>query len=206
MSAATTALAVPDGAKARRTYRALVRATRDELAESGGRFSGEAVAQRAGMAPATFYAYFPSKNEALAAALDEVLGELVASTLTALSVERLLDESLRAVLDEAVRVSLAMFVTSEVVLRVALAQLPESRTIRDVYRVHQRVGAEGIELFLRRAAAAGKVRVDDVSTTTTVLLVLFQGLNNPLLLHGTNREAASETIVTLLERLLAPAA
>lgn len=176
-------VAPPAAGKPARTHRALVEATRAELEATGGRFSGEAVAARAGMAPATFYAYFPSKDEALAAALDDVLGRLVDVTLAELQVDALLDGGVEAVARRAVTVSLEVFVTSAVVFRVALARLPESRTIRDVYRHHQAEARAAMERFLRLGAVAGKLTTDDPAVVTTALLVLFQGLNNPLLLQ-----------------------
>lgn len=199
-------LVVPPPGKAQRTYRTLVAATRVEIADNAGRFSGESVAQRAGMAPATFYTYFPSKDEALAAALDEVLAELVGSTIGVLTVEQLLDEGLRAVLHRAVTASVAVFTESALVLRLALARLPESRSIRDVYRHHQRHATTELERFIGLGRVAGKIREsDEIPTLTTVVLVLFQGINNPLLL-GSNptTKRAIERLVDVLEQTLGP--
>ena len=58
----------PSGRKAGQTYDALVNATCDVIVATGN-FSGESVAEKAGMATATFYAYFSTKEDALAAAL-----------------------------------------------------------------------------------------------------------------------------------------
>src|SRR5260370_22567919 len=108
MRSESVAVAVPLGSKAQRTRRRLIEATRAVLAETGG-FNAELVAERAGVAPATFYVYFPSKDEALAAALDAALGELVAGTLTQFSIERILDEGLRPAVEGAVEAALAVF-------------------------------------------------------------------------------------------------
>ena len=55
----------PLGRKAGRTYDALVSATCQVIVATGG-FSGETVAEKAGLATATFYAYFSTKEDALA--------------------------------------------------------------------------------------------------------------------------------------------
>jgi AcrR family transcriptional regulator len=200
---AAVPLNVPAGRKAQSTYRALVRWTRAVLAETGG-FSAELVAERAGMSPATFYAYFPSKDEALAAALDEVLTELVDRSMRELDIERLLDDGLRAVMQRAAMACLDVFTASAVVLRLALARLPESRTIRHVYREHQRQAMEEIQRFIRLGAAAGRLSADDHESVSLALIVGFQGLNNPLLLNRERDDPAVSRTIDMLVHLLAP--
>lgn len=199
----TTALNVPAGSKAQRTYRALVEATRDEVAASGT-FSGERVAERAGMAPATFYAYFPSKDEALAAALDDVLTRAVEGALGELNIVALLDRGLRSVLAGAVAAGVTVFTDSAPVMRLALARLHESRTIRQVYREHEAHAATEIEQFIARGVAANQLVADDPAATTTALLVVLQGLNNPVLTHSRRNPKAVELVVDMLEALLRP--
>ena len=52
--------------KAERTRASLVKATGDEIAESGS-FTAERVAARAGTSVATFYSHLPTKDVALTA-------------------------------------------------------------------------------------------------------------------------------------------
>lgn len=198
------AVAGPPAGKAMRTHRALVEATRAELEAAGGRFSGEAVAARAGMAPATFYVYFPTKDDALAAALDDVLTELVDRTLAELTVEGLLEDGLAEVVDRAVQSALRLFRTSAAVFRVALARLPEHRGIREVYRHHQRHAQDDIERFVRLGASAGKLTADDPAVVATSLLVLFQGLNNPLLLQRRAGSDVVDHLIGVIVDLLSP--
>jgi AcrR family transcriptional regulator len=196
------ASAPPQGGKARRTYDALVRATREVIASSGT-FSAETVGERAGMSQATFYSYFPSKDDALAAAFDLVLAELDAAGAQALSLERLLDTGLKAVVRDAVSAVLDVFRDNALVFRLALGRLPESKTIRDVYRRRQQDGYEIIRRFVELAQKAGGVRRTDADRLTIALLVALQGLNNPILLQRRDDDPAVREIASMLEALLA---
>lgn len=195
------AVAVPAGRKAQRTHRALTTATRAVIAKTGG-FNADQVADSAGVAPATFYAYFPSKDEALASALDDVLTELNERTLAACSIERLLDAGLRATVESAVDAALDVFTSSALVLRLALARLPESRTIRHVYRDHQREATTALHRFVELGIAAGRIADLDVFTATDALLVVMQGLNNPLLLGGRRDDRVAGHFVDMIVHLL----
>src|SRR5687768_17179384 len=130
MTAARVPLERPAGRKARETYETLVRATRDALATSGS-FVAEDVAGRAGMATATFYAYFSSKDDALAAAFDQVLHENNQRVADALSIERLLDDGLKSVVRKAVIAAIDGFRDNALLFRAALARLSVSKVIRD---------------------------------------------------------------------------
>ena len=199
--AASLQLAVPAGRRAQETYRALVRATRAVTSETGG-FSAEEVAARAGMSPATFYAYFPSKDDALAAALDEVLGELVTRTLAPFQIENLLEHRLPRVIELAVAEALEVFRGSALVMRLALARLPESPTIRHVYRDRQTEAAAELRRFVRLGIAAKRLSAEDPEATTSALLVTLQGLNNPLLLQRGAKPVVAkivESMVSLLD-------
>lgn len=196
------AVAVPAGRKAQRTHRALTSATRAVIAETGA-FNADLVAESAGVAPATFYAYFPSKDDALAAALDEVLTELNDRTLAEVSIEHLLDAGLRPTVERAVAAALDVFTSSALVMRLALARLPESRPIRHVYRDHQREATAALERFVGLGIAAGRIADVDVATATETVLVMMQGLNNPMLLGG-RRDRVVANLVDMIVRLLEP--
>ncbi|MHB8671029.1 MAG: TetR/AcrR family transcriptional regulator [Acidimicrobiales bacterium] len=203
MPTASPAIVVPTGRKARRTHRALVEATRAVVNQTGG-FNADLVAERAGVAPATFYVYFPSKDDALAAALDDALGELVERTMAELSIERILDGGLRPSVAAAIEAALGVFRSSAVVLRLALARIPDSRTVRQVYRDHQRQATRDIRQVILRASAAGQIVADDPETLTMALLVVFQGLNNPLLLGRQPDSRVVAHLVDMVVRLLDP--
>ena len=201
--ASSPTLTVPAGRKARATHGALLRATKEVIASEGG-FSGEQVAEKAGMSAATFYTYFPSKDEALAAVLDEVLAELVDRTLAELDVERLLEDGLEPVVRRAVLAALRVFSTSAVALRLAIARLPESPSIRRVYRDHQRRALDALERFVRLGTAAGKLSAPGVEGTAIAFLAALQGLNNPMLFNRKPKDPALVQIAGSLVHLLDP--
>jgi AcrR family transcriptional regulator len=195
------ASAPPQGGKARRTYDALVEATRAVIASTGS-FSAETVGTRAGMSQATFYSYFPSKDDALAAAFDRVLTELDAAGALALDVERLLDAGLQTVLEEAVTGVLDVFRDNALVFRLALVRLPESKAIRDVFRRRERDGYEILRRFVELGQKAGGIRKGDTDRLATILLITLQGLNNPILLQRSDDDPTLCDIVSMLESLL----
>ena len=199
----TLARSRPATKKAQATHARLVAKTTEVIQETGA-FSGEQVAELAGLSPATFYAYFPSKDEALAAALDAVLGELVDRTLAVFDVARLIEDGLEAVVETAVDVCIEAFSASALVFRLALARLPESRSIRHVYRDHQARSVEALERFIRLGAATGRISATDHAATTTALLVALQGINNPAMLNR-SYDATVASMVGMIVHLLDPA-
>ena len=80
----------PEGGKARRTWNGLVSATCAEIGATGS-FSADRVAARAGASPATFYAYFASKDAALTAVFSRALDSMLAVIDESMTVEHLLD-------------------------------------------------------------------------------------------------------------------
>jgi AcrR family transcriptional regulator len=201
MSATRVPLKPPAGRKARETYDTLVRATRDELAKTGS-FVAEEVATRAGMATATFYAYFSSKDDALAAAFDQVLDENNQRVAEALAIERLLDDGLEAVVRKALTAAIDGFRDNALLFRAAVARVPASKTLRDVYRQREREGLEVITRFLDLATSAGRIQAADRDTLATTLIVVLQGLNNPLVLHRRDDDPVVDQLVTMVEGLL----
>lgn len=193
----------PAGGKARRTYDTLVQATQEEIVATGA-LKPEGVAARAGMGTATFYAYFAAKEDALAATLDRALEELVTRCEPVLGIEHVLDAGLRGALRDTVHACLDVFRDHALVFRLALASLPQSRAIRQAYRARQ----EEAEVLVRRAVelgtAAGRVREGDAGVLATTVLVILQGLNNPLLLVRPDDDPVVEAVVDALTGLLEP--
>ena len=171
----------PVGRKAGQTYDALVAATCEVIVATGS-FSGENVAEKAGMATATFYAYFSTKEDALSAALESVVRDLNARVEPSMSIERLLDDGLRSVLHQVVTMTLANFRKNAPIYRLGLASLPESSRMRQIWRYHEHYAEEYTRRFVRLGMAAGRIRKGDLESTATLLLVILQGLNNHVLL------------------------
>lgn len=189
--------------KAQRTYARLAAATAAEIAETGS-FTAERVAARSGTSPATFYTHFATKDGALAAAFEQVMGALVAVVERHLQVERLLDLGLSALCEDFAEDAVAFFGEHALVFRAAVARVPESRALRDVYRRHEGTALDRYERFVGLGQQAGKIRAGDTEALARALLVMTEGLNNPLLLAGDTPPPELAEIHRALERLLAP--
>lgn len=143
-------------------------------------WSPEQVAEVAGLSPATFYVYFASKDQALAAAFDEALGQLEASVFEVLEIETLLELGLGEVLSRAAELAAEGFRRDSRLVRLALARIPDSPEVRNVYRERQRRFLARLERFLGLGQAAGKVRDGDLDLLASATLVLLQAFQNPL--------------------------
>jgi AcrR family transcriptional regulator len=192
--------------KAERTRALLAAATRDELAATGA-FTAERVAGRAGTSPATFYAHFPTKDEALVAAFGLVLDELVSRTNAVLGIERLLDEGLGGTCTALVSELVGVFSADALVFRVALARLHDSRPLRELYRRSEAASLAHLEQFVVRGQAAGLLTDGPADEVAELVLVLCQGVNNPRLLRA-RRDRADRALAAgwtaALHHALAP--
>ncbi|MDG2114364.1 MAG: TetR family transcriptional regulator, partial [Actinomycetota bacterium] len=167
--------------RSRRTRLELARATHDEVGRSGT-LDAAAIAAAAGVSAATFYAHFDGHDDALAAALDLSLNAAIGVSERVFQIEALLERGLDAVVDELVRGVVASFGVEALVMRAALARLPHHRGIRDVYRRHEAASRAHLTRQIELGQKAGLIRVGDPGDRATSLLVLTEGLNNPLLL------------------------
>jgi AcrR family transcriptional regulator len=189
-------------ARSRRTRAALVAAVRDELRHQG-HFTGEAVAQRAGCSPATYYVHLPTKDDALAAAFDLVLDDLDALAERLFDVERLTRRGLEAWSREVVDETVQLFATESLVFRVALSRLREHDGLRRSYRsTEQRVLAR-IGALLTEAAARDLAGHGQVEARAEAVLVLTQALNNPRLLRRPRPRPVLDQLAAGLRSLVA---
>ncbi len=193
----------PSTPKTRRTRDSLVAATRAELARHG-RFTAERIAARSGTSPATFYHYFPSKEDALVAAFEALMGDLAAFVEQELAIERLLDEGLEARCHGLAAATAGFFAEHALLFRCALAGLPGSRRLRDVYRAGETASFGLFRAFVTRGQRAGAIRSGDVDALARGLLVLTQGLNNPLVVQAKRRDALLAELGRALHAYLAP--
>lgn len=74
---------------------AIIRATREVIAEQGVEFTLDRVAEKAGVAKGTLYLYFPSKDELVFRVLKEGIATLLVRTREAMETDRPLVERLR---------------------------------------------------------------------------------------------------------------
>ncbi len=176
-------------ARSRRTREALVDAVLAELRDSGS-FTAGPVAARAGCSAATFYAHFPTKDDALAEAFGAVLDELVDRSASRFAVGPGIVHPLTGtrgptrfwldVVDDLVE----FFGREHLVFRSALARLPEHRPLRQSYRRAERHMLEVLRRFVVAGQADGVVPCGDPDQLATTLLVVAQGCNNPRLLRA----------------------
>jgi len=190
----------PTSRKARTTYQTLIEATREVLREHGA-LSPELISETAAVSPATFYTYFSSKDEALAAAFDQSLGEMHRTISETLAIEPLLEMGLEKVISNVIRTIVRGFAHDARLFRLAISRLPDSSLIRDVYREHEVEIVEFLERFIRLGISAGKLATPDPATAAKTILVTLEGLQNPLLQKpGSNgvTDQISRMVVNLL--------
>ena len=190
--------------RAERTREALIDATVAALREDGS-FTTEQVAGLAGVSVATVYNRIPEGRDGLlAGALDRALFRLVAVTAEALTVEHLLDEGLECVLVALVDGLVGVFDEEALVLRSALARLPESRLLRDAYRHREAAARESNRRFVELGQAAGRIGAGDTDEMADALVILGQGLNYPVLLGHDDRPALAARLSAAMVALLSP--
>lgn len=166
--------------RSRRTRAELARAVHDEVAQRGT-LDVAAITTSADVSPATFYAHFATHDDALAAALDLTLIAVVGVSERQFTIEALLDRGVGQVVAGLVDDVVATFRREALVMRAALARLPRHRGIREVYRHHEGVARAHLTRHVELGQRAGLLRPGDPEARAVTLLVLTQGLNNPLL-------------------------
>ncbi len=197
-------LTPPTGRKARQTYQRLIDAVVACIAANGS-FSGEEVAERAKVATATFYAYFSSRDEALAAAFDQVLRDLNDRSRPFLKVERLLEDGLVSTIHGLARSVIDQFRNQHLIYRLAISRMSAEPQIREVYRHREQEAYGDMQQFVRLGMLAGQIREGDVDTLATTVLITLQGYNNPILVRDGLPEAVLDELAGMLVRLLQPA-
>lgn len=193
---------VPATRKTRATYHRLVDAARDSVRRNGVLLP-EVVAETAGVSPATLYTYFGSKDALLASAFDVALGEIGEEVARILSIEKLLDDGLESVSRRLVRTVVKHFTRDARVVRLAIARLPESPEMVEVYKRRSDEQLAMIGRFVRLGIAAGRLRTGDVSVLARAVMVQLQGLQNPLVLSPGAGPVVDE-ICRVVLALLAP--
>ena len=203
----TRSVGDPDGdapvGRSERTRRVVVDATVARL-RSEGAFTVEQVATDVGVSVATIYNRFPEGRDGLlAAAFDSVLDRLVCAGAV-LTVEHLLDHGLEATLRAMVDGLVEVFTDEALVMRSALARLPESRVLRESYRVHEADARSRNHRFVQLGQAAGRITDGDTAELADVIVVMGQGLNNPVLLGSPQRDRLAGHLASALVAVLEP--
>jgi len=175
-----------------------VDAVHEELRRTGA-FSVDQVVERAGCAPATYYAHFPTKDDAVAIAFATVLDDLERLAGSAFGLDDLVRLGPTAFARRVERELVAFFRTESLVFRAALARLSEHRPIRTRYRAAEAAVLATIAGFLDQAEQAGALPGPGAAGRAEAVLVVAQGCNNPRLL----RAAAADPVHDLVALALA---
>jgi AcrR family transcriptional regulator len=193
---------VPATRKTRATHQKLIDAARYSVRRNGVLLP-EAVAETAGVSPATLYTYFGSKNALLAAAFDAALGEIGEEVSRILSIERLLEDGLESVARRLVRTVVKHFIQDGRIVRLAIARLSDSPEVAEVYKRREDEQLAMIGRFVKLGITAGKLRDGEVSILSRAVMVQLQGLQNPIVLHSGAGPIVDE-IGRVVHHLLAP--
>jgi AcrR family transcriptional regulator len=193
---------LPATRKTRATHAALIAATR-EVVRRYGSAAPEMVAETAGVSPATVYSYFGSKDGLLAVAFDAALEDINHSISTVLDIERLLENGWESTARALVRSVVRRFSHDARLVRLAIARLPESDEVRQVYRRRQEEALNLVRRFIHLGKAAGQLRPAEDEVLARAAVVILQGLQNPLVLQSGAGPIVDE-ISGAMYRLLAP--
>tara|TARA_B100000470_G_C19759468_1_gene377645 strand:- start:637 stop:1302 length:666 start_codon:yes stop_codon:yes gene_type:complete len=187
-----------------RTRAALVEATLIRL-RTDGSFTAEQVAADAGVSVATIYNRFPDGRDGLlAAAFDRALDRVVAASTGPLTAEYLLDHGLAATMRALVDGLAEAFADEALVMRAALARLPESRVLREAYRRHESTARDANRRFIGLGQAAGLIGPGDPDELADLLVVFGQGINNPVLLGASDRGRLRARLAAAMVAALSP--
>lgn len=189
--------------KSERTRRRLVQSIREEILASGN-FSGEQVAARAGTSVATFYNHFNSREDALIAAYELLMQDLVALVRDHCRIERLLDRGLRDFLAAWLESATAFFSANSALFRLAQGATTTSKGVRDVFRRNESQVLEHYDRFIELGQAASLIRAGDRRSMAEVLLVLSESWNHPLMRGVEPGKPLHQEWTQCLVRILAP--
>jgi AcrR family transcriptional regulator len=205
MSDASEAIAMPPaagGGKLERTRQRLVQAVREEICDTGN-FTADLVARRSGTSAATFYNHFASKDDALIAAYDSLMADLVALVADVCRIERLLDLGLRKFLAEWLARAVSFFREHSGLFRLAQAATTTSRDMREVFRRHEAAALVHYERFIQLGQSANLIRHGDRAAMARVLLVISESWNHPLMRSAAAGSALQNEWTEALVRVLA---
>lgn len=193
----------PTSPTKRRTLERLSASTRSEI-EATGSFTAERVAERAGSSVATFYTYFPTKADALNAAFDRVLADLIDFCEGAFQVEALAEQGLSTFCETLANETIRFFKENEKVFRLALAALPENPSLRALYRNCEKTTLAHQKQWVAEAQQRGHVRNGQSAEIARGLLVLLQGINNPSVLRTRRNDALRDELGRAIFLFLSP--
>jgi len=193
----------PATARSKRTRSELARAAHAELAKHGT-LNADATAASAGVSTATFYSHFATHDDAAAAALDISLTAVVGVAEEVFHIESLIEDGLDAVIRNLIREMHNVFRSESLVMRAALARLPHHKPTRQIYRGHEQRSLEHLTRQIDLGQKAGLLSPGQHDLRATTLLVVLQGLQNPLLTKKTVNAEIAADLQRAIKALLQP--
>lgn len=191
------------GSKIEKTRRRLVGAVRAEVLETGG-FAADQVARRAGTSTPTFYNHFKSKDDALIASFQELMGDVLRLTEQKCQIERLLEEGLEALVADWWLKSAAFFKENGPLVRLVQSSLPRQQAMWTLFIEHE-VEVIGIyQRFIELGQAAQCIRTGDSQAMAQMLNVIAQSSNHHLIQGLEPGGALHQEITQAMVRVLQP--
>lgn len=175
------AVRTPATKRSKQTRADLARAAHDEIARTG-EVDSEAIAKAAGVSVATFYSHFASHDDAIAAALDLSLIEIVGVAEHRFLAELFATDGLDAVLVDLIAEMHRVFRKESLVLRAAQARLLAHAPSRHMFRSHETRSIEHLTTQIQLGQEAGHLGDGPADKRATSLLVLLQGIHNPVIM------------------------
>ncbi len=147
---------------------------------STGAFTADTVAAGAGCSPATFYSHFGTKDDALTAAFEQTLAELVDDSASRLSIECFHERGVADTVMSFVEWQAEFFRLESLVFRNALSRLPDHQPLRAAYRRAEELTLSQLTATFAALQADGLVRPgQDASALAEAFMIASQGINNP---------------------------
>lgn len=187
--------------KAARTRRLLQLRTLEVIAETG-EFTGEVVAERAGVSTATFYSHFATKDHAIEACLAMCFEDYEARMEHVESIELLLDIGLQATLGKIVTTIAEINGEYRALLRLARGRIQSSHLLREQSRTEERRAFVATERLISLGQSAGRIRQGDTQLLAATVRTILDGLD--VWTIRAHPEVASTEIPDLLTRYLTP--
>ena len=171
----------PATKRSKQTRADLARAAHEEIA-CNGKVDSDAIAKAAGVSVATFYSHFASHDDAIAAALDLSLGEIVGVAEDVFLAELFASDGLDAVLVKLIAEMHRVFRKESLVLRAAQARLLAHAPSRHIFRSHEIRSIEHLTAQIQLGQESGQLGDGPADKRAMSLLVLLQGLHNPVIM------------------------
>ena len=197
------AVRTPATKRSRQTRTDLARAAHDEVARNG-KVDSDAIAEAAGVSVATFYSHFASHDDALAAALDLSLTEIVGVAENEFLAESVASDGLDAVLTRVIDQMHRAFRKESLVLRAAQARLLAHAPSRHMFRSHETRSIEHLTTQIQLGQESGHLGDGPADKRAVSLLVLLQGLHNPVIMKKSIDPVLADDLHRAMFAVVAP--